>query len=301
MNLLRKIIKGLIFRIESNLLAVFSIFDYIRSNNHVYENPSIGAFYQCYKQPKSLIATLASFRKIYPTSSIHLFCDYGGYDMSHIASHFNCEYENIPSKTGNGTTLYFLTKEQVMLYLKRLVFSAQNSREDFIMILEDDTRVYSKIRKLKFDWNCIKSDHHYSGKKLTSLLRTRNNSIPKYISNMYFAGCGGAMINRDFLVDNFSDEKKIDITIDELSPYIQKQWNGALPQDAILTALILYFGGTVGAYPGFAEDGAIGFTEISRWKYKFRPFLGRIDIVHNDKSLYNLPLSEDENKIFLGK
>src|SRR3989344_8504011 len=108
---------------------------------------------------------------------------------------------------------------------------------------------------------------------------------------MYFTGVGGAMVNRAFLVDYFSDEKKLENAVDEVSPYILKQW-GAMPQDAILTALILYFGGTAGVY--------LGFSEAHYWKYRLKPFLGSFDVVHADKSLYNLPLSEDENKIFLG-
>lgn len=300
MKLFKKITKGVKFRLESIFLNCFSIFDYIRSNDHVYNEPTICGFFQCYKQPKSAIASLISFRKIYPNSPVHMFCD-NGLDFSHVASYFNCKYEYLSNKSGKGDTLYFLTKEQVMSYMRRLLFSAQNSSEDFLMILEDDSRVYKKIKKLKFDWNCIKPDHHFSGKRLTSLLRSRNKSIPKFINNMYFTGCGGSMVNRSFLVKHFSDDKNLENAVDEVSPYIQNQWNGGMPQDAILTALILYFGGTVGAYPGFAEDGAIGLTEIARWKYKFRPFFGRIDILHNDKSLYNVPLSEEENKIFLGK
>ena len=292
MRLLKKIIKGLDFRLQSIFLRFFAVFDYLRSNKHIYNEPSICAFYQCHKQPKSTIATLASFRKVYPTSSVYLFCDAGD-DMSHIASHFNCRYEYITDRTGNGTTLYFLSKERFTSYVKRLLFAAQNSKEDFLMILEDDTILHNKIRRLKFDWNCIKSNHHYSGGGVTSLLKTRNSSIPGYIRNMYFAGWGGVVLNRNFFVEHFSNEKELLAAIDLLSPYIQKQWNGALPMDAILTALILYFGGTVGWYPGFSE--------VQYWRYKFRPFLGRIDVVHNDKSLYSLPLSEEENKIFTGR
>lgn len=291
MYLLKKIIKGVKFRLESHFLRCFAVFDYLRSNNQVYENPSVGAFYQCYKQPKSVIASLSSFRKVYPASSVHLFCD-NGLDFSHVAAHFNCKYQYLAERNGNGTTLYFLSKERVMSYIKRLVFAAQNSQEDFIMTLEDDSRVYKKIKNLKFDWNCIKSNHHYTGGGVTSLLKTRNSFIPSYISNMYFVGWGGALINRTFLVDNFSDIERLEKALNELAPYIQKQWDGALPQDAILTALVLYFGGTTGWYPGFSE--------VRYWRYKLRPFLGRIDVVHDDKSLYNVPLSEEENKIFLG-
>ena len=291
MTLLKKIIKGVKFRLESHFLRCVAVFDYLKSNNNIYNKPSMCAFYQCYKRPKCVIATLTSFRKIYLDGTVHLFCDQGD-DMSHIASHFNCRYEYITNRTGNGTTLYFLSKERLIPYVKRLLFAAQNSKEDFLMILEDDTILHNKIRKLKFDWNCIKSNHHYSGGGVTSLLKTRNNSIPSYIRNMYFAGWGGVVLNRTFFVEHFSNEKELLVAIDLLSPYIQGQWNGALPMDAILTALILYFGGTVGWYPGFSE--------VQYWRYKFKPFLGRIDVVHNDKSLYNAPLSKWENKIFQG-
>lgn len=291
MKSFKRIIKGINFRLDTYFLTFFAIFDYLRSNNNIHNEPSICGFFQCYKQPKSAIASLISFRKIYPTSTIHMFCD-NGFDFSHVASHFDCKYEYLSNKSGKGDTLYFLSKEQVMSYMKRLVYTAQNSTEDFLMILEDDFRVYKKIEKLKFDWNCVKPDHHFTGEKLTSLLRVHNDSIPTYVRNMYFTGCGGAMASRAFLVDNFSDSNKLENAVDEVSPYILNQW-GAMPQDAILTALILYFGGTAGMY--------LGFTEARYLRYRLKPFLGSFDIVHNDKSLYNLPLSEDENKIFNGK
>ncbi len=257
----------------------------------MYDEPSVCAFYQCYKRPKCVITVLDSFRKVYPSGTVHLFCDQGD-DMSHIAAHFNCKYEYMTNRSGNGTTLFFLSKERLMSYLDRLLYAAQNSKEDFMMILEDDSLVLGKIRKLKFDWNCIKSNHHYSGGGVTSILRIRNKSIPWYVRNMYFAGWGGVMLNRAFFVEHFSDKEKLSDAIDILSPQIQMQWEGALPMDAIVTALIIYFGGTVGWYPGFAET--------QYWRYKLRPLFGKIDVVHNAKSFYNSPMSIEEEKIFYG-
>ncbi len=288
---LERIKKGIVFRLNTIFLRCFAVFDYLRSNDHIYSDPSVCAFYQCYKRPKCVIATLASFRKVYPNSTIHLFCDQGD-DMSHIASYFSCKYEYITNRTGNGTTLYFLTKDNVMSYLKRLLIAVKNSKEDFILILEDDARVLNKVKKLKFDWNCIKSNHHYSGGGVTSLLKKRNSSIPIYVRNMYFAGWGGVLLNRAFFVKYFSDEKKVKDAMELVAPYIQGQWNGALPMDAIVTALILYFGGTVGWYPGFAE--------VQYWRYRLKPFLGRIDVVHNEKSFYDVPLTKEESEIFYG-
>ena len=100
------------------------------------------------------------------------------------------------------------------------------------------------------------------------------------------------MINRKFLIDNFSDDEKLNAALDVLAPYIQKQYDGGLPQDAIFSALVLYFKGTVGWYPGFAEP--------KYWRYRLQPFLGRVDVAHAEKDFYDVPLSEEENRIFLG-
>jgi hypothetical protein len=238
-----------------------------------------------------VIATLDSFRKIYPTSKVHLFCD-NGLDMSHIANHFNCTYQYISERTGNGDTTYFVSKEKLIAWIERLLFAAQNSSEDFILILEDDVRVFNKIGKIKFDLNCIKPNHKL-GREATRFLQARGSTIPKYIHNIYYGGFGGSIINRAFIEEHFSNREKLKIALDEICPFIQRRWNGGLPQDACLTMLIIYFGGTLGLYNGFAE--------VRYLKYRLRPFLGKIDVLHDDKSLYNLPLSPVENKIFLGK
>lgn len=285
------------------LLSVFAVFNYFRSNKSIFHEPSVCAFYQCHKQPKCVIVTIESFRKFYPKGSVYLYSN-KGLDMSHIASHFDCKYEYLAN--GNDSGFWFQSKEQLLSWISRLLFVAQNSHEDFLMILEDDTRIYRKIKKLKFDFNGIKPCEQLRN-KITSFLKTRNKSIPSYINNIYYGGCGGTLINRKFLVDNFSDLKNLDSAIDAVMPYALEHFK-TLPADALITMLVLYFGGTIGPYAGFAEIGSSGFVgfidnfvEMSHWKYYLSPFLGRIEVVHNDKSFYNVPLSAEENKIFLGR
>ncbi len=283
-------------------LSIFAIFDYLKSNKQVYVEASVGAFYQCYKQPKSVIATLGSFRKSYPNTTAYVFSN-KGLDMSHVASHFNCNYEYLTN--GNDSGFWFSSKEELLAWIQRLLSVAQNSTDDFIMILEDDVRVYKKIKKLKFDLNSIKPCLQL-GKEITTFLKTRNATIPSSISTIYYGGYGGTVINRKFIATHFSNPEILGAAIDELIPYASTHF-GTLPADALITMLTYYFGGTVGIYAGFAEvrsKGFIGFidnfVEMSHWKYYLYPFLGRVEVVHNDKSLYNLPLSEKENKIFLG-
>jgi hypothetical protein len=290
MNLIiKRIIKGLSYRLQTYFLYGYSVLDYLRSNEQIYAEPSIGGFFQCYKQPKAMIAALASFRRVYPDSYVHIFCD-NGLDFSHVAAYFHCKYEYLGNESGKGVGLNFYTNEQWLEYMERLLLTAQNSTEDFIIILEDDFRVYKKVKRLKFDLNSTKSDHHFYGGKVTTILRARNKSIPTYVRNIYFTGCGGALINRTFYLKHFSDTEKLKLAIAELAPGIMEQWNGFMPQDACLTALMLYFGGTAGCYPGF--------TEARYWRYKLRLFMDSVAVVHNDKSLYNVPMSKDEEELF---
>ncbi|MFZ2150103.1 MAG: hypothetical protein WAV15_03010 [Minisyncoccia bacterium] len=302
MIFLRRAFGRLKFMGRCYFLSFFAIVDYFKSNR-VYNEPSVCAFYQCFNQPKCVIATIKSFREFYPNSSVYLFSN-KGLDMSHIASHFNCKYEYLYS--GNDSGFWFLSKEEVLSWVKRLLFVAQNSTEDFVMILEDDARMYGKIKKLKFDFNGIKPCEQLR-EKITAFLKLQNKSIPNYINNIYYGGCGGTLINRNFIVNNFSNQEKLSSALDAVLPYAQEHF-GTLPADALITMLVLYFGGTIGPYAGFAEVGSSGFmgfidnfVEMSHWKYYFSPFLGRIEVVHNDKSFYNVLLSEEENKIFLGK
>lgn len=304
MNFLRKITSKIKTVAGAYFLNFFAIFDYLKSKNHIYKEPSISVFYQCFNQPKCVITAIKLFREFYPKNAIFLYSN-KGLDMSHIASHFDCKYEYLSNGIDSG--FWFKTKEDIISWVKRLLFAAQNSKEDFVMIMEDDARVYRKIKKLKFDFNCVKPCLQL-GKDITRFLKIRNSSIPSYINNIYFGGCGGTLINRKFIVDNFSNLENLDSAVEELLPYTKKHFKGALPADGLITMLIFYFGGTVGMYSGFAEVGNPGirglkdnFLEMSHWKYYLRPFLGRIEVVHNDKSLYNVPLTEEENRIFLGK
>ena len=249
------------------------------------ENPSIGAFYQCHKRPKSVIATLESFRKFYPDSDVYLVCD-GGFDYENLAQHFNCQYEYC-SRVGNGQATMFATKQDILNWLGRLLKAAQSIKEDYILILEDDVRVLNKIQELTFDLNGI-NPHERIGINMTEFLKGRNSTMLP-LENYYYGGCGGSLINKKFLLDNF---KNLDTVYDLLDGLKEGRWKDIIASDYYLTVLTLYFGGTVGQYKGFCET----------WHkmYKIKRFLNMVSVVHQDKSLYAVAPDEGD-EIYLGK
>ena len=107
---------------------------------------SLGAYFQCYKNPYATYKCLESFRAHYPHATIVLLSD-GGYEYSEMAKQFGCIYihgESIPLLTSLEED--YITKSYALLYRIQKVFSL--IPEDFIMWLEDDVCVNGVIQDI---------------------------------------------------------------------------------------------------------------------------------------------------------
>lgn len=113
--------------------------------------PSIGAFYQCYKQPKALINTLKHFRKNYPDSTVFLVSNNGD-DVETVSKYFNCHYEHSTESTSDFS-VYCKDEDAVKLYMSRIYRAAQIITEEYILLLADDVHVFKPITNLNYDLN----------------------------------------------------------------------------------------------------------------------------------------------------
>ena len=68
--------------------------------------PSLGAYYQCHKQPKAFLNAAMSYRKHYPDGTFVISNDAGN-DYTYFAKNINAEYTYYDKKTGNSTNLEF--------------------------------------------------------------------------------------------------------------------------------------------------------------------------------------------------
>ena len=113
---------------------------------------SLGAYFQCYKNPYATYKCLESFRAHYPHATIVLLSD-GGYEYSEMAKQFGCIYihgESIPLLTSLEED--YITKSYALLYRVQKAFSL--IKEDYIMWLEDDVCVNGVIQDtFRYDVN----------------------------------------------------------------------------------------------------------------------------------------------------
>lgn len=251
--------------------------------------PSIGAYYQCHKRPKAFLEVIKSFRSIYPKSDVYIISD-NGYDYRIISNKFNCNFQKLEDQTSsNGRQAVFSNSDAMIDWMIRLYNSARNIKEDYIIILEDDVLIFNKIKNLNFDLNGINKNENI-GEELTQFLKKKNKSIPKNIKNYYFGGCGGAIIKKDFIINNFKPEnfKKI---VEELEKHIKGKHAGTYFSDFWLTIFILYYGGTIGQYDDYCEKWYGDY-----WLRK--NILKNISVLHQEKKYYNYKLTEEESEFF---
>lgn len=245
---------------------------------------TVGGFLQCFKQPISTIETVTSFRKAYPNGSLVIISD-GGYDYSGLAEEVGAVYRKEP-RIGSDIGIVSSNRNLVEAWLKRLIEAASIMKEEYIMILEDDVRIFDSVTDLKYDLNGINNEVGL-GKGMTAFLKSCSAKIPQRCSDYYYGGCGGSLIRRSFLIEKLKD---ITSAIDTLEYYLDAQFKNNYVSDYWLSVLFLYFGGTIGPYFGFSETNYIS--------YPFRRFfLKNIETLHWDKSLHNVPFRPGDLEI----
>ena len=232
--------------------------------------PTIGAFYSCYKRPKAVESALSSFRSFYPDSIIYMVSD-GGDDLSELALKSNAKFI-MEQHAGNGASTVFSDSDQLLVWFRRLHQAAGAIQEDYVVILEDDVLTLGKVSEpLKFSINGINPNVKI-GRRLTLFLKLRGTRIPILTFNQSFGGFGGCIFDRRFILDNFkdleNDVKKLYSVMKE-NVYSTDIWS---------TIVTLYHGGTVGPYKGLCEKIYPDYEE--------RMKKGDISFLHQYKDLY---------------
>lgn len=252
--------------------------------------PTIGAYYQCYKQPKTVIHALQSFRAIYPDSTVVMVSN-NGIDMNHVAEYFNCDYTHSNESTSDIST-HCRTEDEIKLYIKRLYEAAKKIKENYIMILADDVRLFNPIKEitntLSGGRGLFKAQAWRTFKKIECALGKKNKI--DYFDGRLTATGDGCVIQKQFVLDHFQNA---DEAIKYFRPITKVKFNDTFPSDTYINLLVLYFGGTIGFYKGYLET--------SKWDYSFRKYLNLLTVSHPVKDLYNKEMSLIENEIFLGK
>ena len=223
---------------------------------------SIGAFYQCYKQPFALHEVLKSFRAVYPEAPVTLLCD-NGMDFSVMAEAYQCKYIHCYDRIAQDNGLVFHSVAPVLEYIKRLITQVKEMDTDWVILLEDDVMVYAPV-------DTDKLAHTLNGINPGEILPIPLCDYLK-LPNQCYGGCGGAILSVPFI-------KSLDLetVLQECTTF----WNIAkkAASDMFITAIVLRFGGTIGQYEGFAETWYPNLQQLQAQN--------AVKVLHQYKDLY---------------
>jgi hypothetical protein len=235
-----------------------------------------GVYLQCHKNPYATYKCLESLRLFYPNCTVVLLSD-NGHDYSELAIHFNCIYihenENIwltfrDLDSGN----HFDNSYKL---INRIYNSFQLCKEDYVMWLEDDVSINSKITDIfRYDLN------GYSPNVLKQIktIKSSNNIFDFLDENKEyrFTGHGGSVFNKNNFI-NYLNNK--DIINNILTNWKKYDFPTTLGQDFLFSMIIILNKGSIGTYIGH---------------YDFPHYLhSQIIVQHQFKQYYGIEIPEE--------
>ena len=243
--------------------------------------PQIGAYYQCYKQPKAFLHTVAAFRRFYPTASLFISCD-NGHDFSRAAKYFEAQYTYDTFQSGNNITNQLVSLENAKRYIERFLRAADHIKEDYFILLEDDVMIFHPIPDsiLTADMVGCNRESAIIYPDIVANLQKYNSAIEPHC---YYGGCGGTLFRTAFFK---SLAKMILPILDD----IVKEYsvlNAKFDSDILLSYLTLRFNGSITGPP----------LELSEPYYTSLPQLiekGYVCVLHQFKNNYDQPLTKEE-------
>lgn len=228
------------------------------------DSKSIGAYYQCHKNPYATFRCLLSFRTYYPESTIVLVSD-NGYDYTEMAILFNCIYihDNVNAHfICNGTDVKTGRHIQNMIRLiERVKKSFLLIKEDYVIWLEDDVVIRNRITdNLTYDLNGF-CPNIFSNSTISKL-----KEIYPFLEekNCRFSGHGGSIFQKKSLLESFENETVI---YDLMQRWIEYGFD-ELCQDVFFSLVLILNKKTVGPYVGHGDSCFENENLIVQHQYK---------------------------------
>jgi len=223
---------------------------------------SLGAYFQCYKNPFSTYKCLESFRKFYPDSTIVLLSN-DGYDYSEMAKYFNCIYIH---EYESATFVYYITNDDTyIINTNKLVDRVKKVfnviKEDYIIWLEDDVSVNNLIQDtFKFDINGF-SPNKIPIEELQKKYTFLNNN-----TEYKFSGHGGSVFNKKSCLNYLNNKEIIDDVLVNWKKYFCYNF---IAHDLFLSIIVTLNNGIIGSYNGHYDSFYHNQNIIIQHQYKY--------------------------------
>jgi hypothetical protein len=234
---------------------------------------SIGAYYQCFKQPKAFEHCLLQFRKHYPLEELWIVNDGGDPNLEYISKKFHpSHYEYKERIDTEAITTGFRHKTKIIEWLSRFRKFVLATKCDFILLLEDDVFVMKKtaISDLKYEINGCNYGARFNNDMIEKIIQCSNSLVP---SPLYYGGCGGCFMKTAFFRRIFENFAEIESAIDIYSFFCND-----FASDKLISYFTWIYGGTIDMYPGFVEKWYSSFPKRLESK--------TIEVLHQYKDLY---------------
>jgi hypothetical protein len=205
----------------------------------------IGAYYQCYKNRKSLNFVLDNYRKHYPQGNVVLVCD-GGDDFTEESIRYRCNYIH-DKKIETEKNLIFKGPDSAKKFIHRISENIHLIHEEFFILLEDDVYIMNRIESdLLNDINGCNENEFFSESISKIINEARCDSNRK----VYYGSFGGCILRTTFFKRILMENIKL---YSDLDVYFKNSGPSEWASDKLLTYLCLVNGGTIGHYSGLCE------------------------------------------------
>ena len=258
---------------------------------------TLDAIVYVYRNPKAVLWLLASYHAAYPEGRLVLLCDDGCYDYSAAAAHYGATWVGRPrissTKTGRdgapGAPGHFLQPLQTVGVLDHLRDALALVRTRYMLFLETDVRV-RRVRDVRFNFTlngvldagvAPGPGNWFVGASpvYAHLFNPAFDPINFVGGRPPYGGQGGTVFDAEFLRSVVNQPPaQLD---DDLQAYFG--CSTTMGVDYFFTAFVYRYNGTLGPYAGYTVSPDPSTEDVSAF-----------DIVHPDKSAYNVELTAEE-------
>lgn len=208
-------------------------------------NPTVGFYYNCYKNRYATENILKQLRLVYPNEPVYLLSDHGD-DFSDIAATYNCYYKYSPiqilgGRVINGVKHMCFTDEScAKAFINEITAAINYCNTDYIISMEDDVFIHDKIQLFPEHAGGDVNVNYYS------VMVSDFNPIRTYYHNIkfdYWNLGGGSILHCKTILECFYNTPFEEIRrFDYLCIYPFELWH---TNDILLNYILMINGKTV--------------------------------------------------------
>lgn len=179
-----------------------------------------------------------------------IFNDGGLLDLSVVAKEFNAtQYFYLDKSSSKLKGLHFGTPTRALQFVRRVVSVAEISGADWVILLEDDVRVWRRISVDQLQFVLNGDNIHESLERQGGLVPSIDRLRGCPVRDTHYGGAGGAILSGEYLRSLGACGS--DVVLGWLTSLYEG--SNSLASDQILSSLVLLSGYRVGTWPGYKE------------------------------------------------